>query len=106
MRKIEASLLGSGFEEDEVAVVHPDYLDDFVGPRTRVVGVAAMDPLGLGPVSHSLGSIVGGQPATALEFRRETNQSVRPHRVGDGGDVPLVTPRQRTGFPCAQVTSL
>ncbi|MEM2884940.1 MAG: radical SAM protein, partial [Thermoproteota archaeon] len=50
VRKLEAALL-RGFGREDVAVVHPDRVEDFICQETRVVGVSAMDPLSLGPVS-------------------------------------------------------
>lgn len=50
LRKLEAALL-NGFSDNEVVVVHPNHLEEFIGEDTRVVGVNTMDPLGLGPVS-------------------------------------------------------
>jgi radical SAM superfamily enzyme YgiQ (UPF0313 family) len=70
LRKIEAVLLGSGFTESEVAVVHPFDLDRFVGPETKVVGISTMDPTGMGYVSKTYSSIVGGgEPMNTIEFK-------------------------------------
>jgi len=71
LRKVEAILLASGFDESEIAVVHPSDLDCFVGPRTKVVGISTMDPLGMGYVSKTYSSLVGGgEPINAIEFRK------------------------------------
>jgi len=81
LRKVEASLLQDGFAEDQVVVVHPDFLDDFVGTSTKVVGISVMDPLGLGPVSLTFSSILSGQPATAFEFQKMMRRKCfRKHR--------------------------
>jgi radical SAM superfamily enzyme YgiQ (UPF0313 family) len=70
LRKVEALLLQNGFDESEVAVVHPRDLDTFIGPNTRVVGISSMDPTGMGYVSKTYSSIVGGgEPMNAIEFR-------------------------------------
>lgn len=45
--KVEASLLESGFLQDEVAIVDPRRLEEAVGPETRVVGIGVLDPLGV-----------------------------------------------------------
>jgi len=74
LRKVEAALLNNGFEEDQVAVIHPDHLNHYVGPETRAVGISVMDPLGLGPVSATFSAILNGRPATAFEFRRMMNK--------------------------------
>jgi len=71
LRKVEAALLENGFSESEVAVVHPLDLDAFVGPDTKVVGISSMDPTGMGYVSKTYSSIMGGgEPMNALEFRK------------------------------------
>ncbi|MCP8322023.1 MAG: radical SAM protein, partial [archaeon] len=60
LRKVEALLLENGFDESEVAVVHPLDLDAFIGPETKAVGVSSMDPMGMGYVSKTYSSLVGG----------------------------------------------
>jgi radical SAM superfamily enzyme YgiQ (UPF0313 family) len=70
LRKVEALLLENGFDKSEVAVVHPFDLDSFVGPNTKAVGVSSMDPTGMGYVSKTYSSIVGGgEPLNSIEFR-------------------------------------
>jgi radical SAM superfamily enzyme YgiQ (UPF0313 family) len=76
LRKVEAALLENGFSESEVAVVHPLDLDAFVGPDTRVLGISSMDPTGMGYVSKTYSSIIGGgEPMNALEFRKVVTHS-------------------------------
>ncbi len=76
LRKVEAILLESGFTEKEVAVVHPDDLEDFIGPETRVVGISSMDPTGMGYVSKTYSSIIGGgEPMNAVEFQKLVNHT-------------------------------
>jgi radical SAM superfamily enzyme YgiQ (UPF0313 family) len=71
LRKVEAMLLEGGFSKDEIAVVHPDDLENFIGPETKVVGISSMDPTGMGYVSKTYSSIVGGgEPMNAMEFRK------------------------------------
>lgn len=71
LRKVEALLLGNGFGESEVAVVHPADLDVFVGSNTKVVGISSMDPTGMGYVSKTYSSLVGGgESMNAVEFQR------------------------------------
>lgn len=75
LRKVEALLLEHGFSPSEVAVIHPQDLDSFVGPNTRVVGISSMDPTGMGYVSKTYSSLVGGgEPMNAIEFRELVNQ--------------------------------
>jgi len=71
LRKIEASLIENGFDDSDVAVVHPNDLDRFVGSKTRVVGISTMDPLGMGFVSSTYSSLLGiEEPINAMEFRK------------------------------------
>ncbi|MGE5637768.1 MAG: B12-binding domain-containing radical SAM protein [Chloroflexota bacterium] len=71
LRKVEAMLLENGFSYSEVAVVHPDDLDQFIGPETKVVGISSMDPTGMGYVSKTYSSIIGGgEPMNAIEFQK------------------------------------
>ena len=69
LRKVEAILLENGFAEADIAVSHPDDLDKFIGPETKVVGISSMDPTGMGYVSKTYSSIIGGgEPMNAIEF--------------------------------------
>ncbi len=71
LRKVEAILLENGFTSSDVAVVHPEDLGNFIGPETKVVGISSMDPTGMGYVSKTYSSIIGGgEPMNALEFKR------------------------------------
>jgi radical SAM superfamily enzyme YgiQ (UPF0313 family) len=78
LRKVEAILLENGFTDSDVAVVHPFDLENFVGPETKVVGISSMDPAGMGYVSKTYSSIIGGgEPMNAVEFQRlVTNPSI------------------------------
>ncbi len=82
IRKVEALLLNNGFEDSDVAVVHPSRLDDFVGPRTKVVGISTMDPTGMAYVSKTYSSLVGGgKPMNAVEFKALVRHpSIRKYR--------------------------
>jgi radical SAM superfamily enzyme YgiQ (UPF0313 family) len=71
LRKVEAMLLQNGFSQQDIAVVHPDDLQNFIGPETKVLGISSMDPTGMGYVSKTYSSIVGGgEPMNAIEFRK------------------------------------
>jgi radical SAM superfamily enzyme YgiQ (UPF0313 family) len=71
LRKVEAMLLENGFSESDVAVVHPEDLEAFIGPDTKVVGISSMDPTGMGYVSKTYSSIIGGgEPLNAIEFHK------------------------------------
>lgn len=71
LRKVEAMLLENGFSKSEVAVVHPEDLEHFVGHETKVVGISSMDPTGMGYVSKTYSSVIGGgEPMNAIEFQK------------------------------------
>jgi radical SAM superfamily enzyme YgiQ (UPF0313 family) len=71
LRKVEAMLLENGFTASDVAVVHPMDLDAFVGSDTKVVGISSMDPTGMGYVSKTYSSVIGGgEPMNAVEFQK------------------------------------
>lgn len=71
VRVIEALLL-ERFAAEDIAVCHPDQLDQFIGEDTRVVGLHAHNPLGItfaaGVYAHFFGA--ARQPVNAEEFRR------------------------------------
>ncbi len=70
LRKVEAVLLENGFDRADIAVVQPHQLDAFIGYNTKVVGISTMDPLGMGYVSKTYSSLIGGgEPMNAIEFR-------------------------------------
>ena len=75
LRKVEASLLQK-YKENEVIVAHPDYVENFIGEDTEVVGISAMDPLGMGPVTSSFGSNTL-TPYNRKKFRELTNRLKR-----------------------------
>ncbi len=72
LRKVEASLLQE-YKENEVIVAHPDYVENFIGEDTEVVGISAMDPLGIGPVTSSFGSATL-TPYNRKKFRELTDR--------------------------------
>lgn len=74
LRKVESILIEGGFNAEDIAVVHPEQLAEFVGPETKVVGISSMDPTGMGYVSKTYSSIVGGgEPMNRIEFRKLVN---------------------------------
>jgi radical SAM superfamily enzyme YgiQ (UPF0313 family) len=71
LRKVESILLEGGFAAEDIAVVHPQELENFIGIETKVVGISSMDPTGMGYVSKTYSSIVGGgEPMNRIEFRK------------------------------------
>lgn len=73
LRKVEA-LLKERYGDD-VVVAHPDNLHRFIGPRTELVGISTMDPVGLAYVSTTYNSIIGfgGISMNAVEFKALLN---------------------------------
>ncbi len=69
-RKIEASLLASGFSEEDVAVVPPWLLNQTITKDTKVIGITTHDPLGLGPASTTFSQLGGKEAYTSIYFRR------------------------------------
>lgn len=58
LRKIEAALLLENDVQD-VVVPHDDYIEQFIGPDTEVIGVSTMDPFGIGPLTMSFPVLFG-----------------------------------------------
>jgi radical SAM superfamily enzyme YgiQ (UPF0313 family) len=74
LRKVESILIEGGFSPNDIAVAYPEDLEKFIGPETRVVGISSMDPTGMGYVSKTYSSIVGGgEPMNRIEFRKLVN---------------------------------
>jgi radical SAM superfamily enzyme YgiQ (UPF0313 family) len=71
LRKVEA-LLVKEFGRDNVVVAHPRNLKRFVGSKTRIIGISAMDSLGHAFVSRTYTSILGlgGRPLNRIEFEK------------------------------------
>ncbi len=72
LRRVESGLLEK-FSREEVIIAHPDYLEKAVSQGTKVVGINAMDPLGMGPVSTALTSN-NNTPFNKKEFTILTNE--------------------------------
>jgi radical SAM superfamily enzyme YgiQ (UPF0313 family) len=71
LRKIETILMDE-FGADNVIVAHYSHLDKFIGPKTKLVGISTMDPLGLAYVSTTYNSILsfGGEAVNSNEFKK------------------------------------
>ncbi|MFX1575791.1 MAG: B12-binding domain-containing radical SAM protein [Promethearchaeota archaeon] len=105
LRKIEAVLLENGFDDEDVITVHPNQLNHVMGPKTKVVGLSSMDPLGMAYVSVTYTSLtgLGYVPATGLEFwRLSQNSSLNRYKVprilGGAGSWQLKNPKLREKF--------
>ncbi|MEM2779329.1 MAG: radical SAM protein [Candidatus Bathyarchaeia archaeon] len=70
LRVVESILHKTGFKQGDYVTVYPKYLDNFVGPKTRIIGVSTIDPQGLGPLTRTLHSLYGGEPYTKRLFTR------------------------------------
>jgi radical SAM superfamily enzyme YgiQ (UPF0313 family) len=68
LRIVEAILCRCGFSENDYAIVHPAYLDHFIGRETKIIGISAIDPRGLGPISTTIHSLIGGTPYSRVLF--------------------------------------
>jgi len=91
LRKAEALLLDNGFDESDLAVVHPKNLDKFIGPNTRAIGVSSMDPLGIAYVSLTYSNMfaLGSEPRNRKEFRHLLRKSAIA-RVHDHGQAKVI----------------
>ena len=78
LRKVEAAMIRHGISD--VIVVPPEHLGAAVGPRTRVVGLSAHDPLGLSPVSTKLTMLFGGGPSWNQTYFAELGETLAPLR--------------------------
>jgi radical SAM superfamily enzyme YgiQ (UPF0313 family) len=106
LRKVEALLL-KDFPEEDVVVCHPRNLERFVGPRTKVVGITSMNPLGLAYVDTTYSSIFGfGEKSiNSVEFDSIfKNPAVRRYKpkifLGGGGawQIDRAKARKRYGI--------
>ena len=92
LRKIEAGLLDNGFSQDDIMTVIPDDLNKVVGPDTKVVGISAMDPLGLAYVSFTYSTFLGwgNEPENLHSFQKIfRTKAIKKHKpkiiVGGAG---------------------
>ena len=59
LRKIEASLLESGFDEDDIVIIHPRSLKKFIGKNTKAIGISAMNTNGLTYCDQTFTALIG-----------------------------------------------
>lgn len=73
LRRVESALIGSGVvSPDEVVVVSPKKLGNFISNETAVIGISVIDPLGKGPASTTFSGewgIIHREPFTKMMFR-------------------------------------
>lgn len=60
LRLLESILIRMGFKQSECSTIDPTYLENFIGSKTKIVGISAIDPMGLGPISKKLCFLHGG----------------------------------------------
>lgn len=72
LRRVESALLQE-YARDEVFVAHPDFVERAIGTETSVVGIGAMDPLGIGPVTSSITNSQN-TPYNRVMFRQLLNR--------------------------------
>lgn len=59
-RKIEAALLNSGFNKEDIITAHPDHLDKVIGSDTKILSISGFDPLGIAPATTTFTQLLGG----------------------------------------------
>src|SRR5437867_3740953 len=110
--RIVEDILKEHYPPEDVAVCHPDNLHLFVGPRTRAVGVAAHNPIGVAFSTGVYSSIFGSTavPINAFESERIYHHPVlRKHRpkiiVGGAGawQIEKTNSFERLGVDCTVV---
>lgn len=68
-RRTEAALLNSGFNRNQVVVVTPNNICNFVGPNTKIVSITVRDPLS--KIHHySLLNPARGESYSSLSFKK------------------------------------
>ncbi|MFB6132469.1 MAG: radical SAM protein, partial [Halanaeroarchaeum sp.] len=104
LRRVESGLLSGGrFDVGDVAIAHPEHVQEVVGPGTEIVGITAMDPRGMGPVTSSFTHGTDRTPMNAVKFEAllEEIQRIPGDRtivVGGGGAWQVDTPENRDRF--------
>ena len=89
LRKVEASLLRDGYRKQDVVVAHPDYIEQFIGPETEVVGTYEMDPLGMGPVTMTF--TYGRKQMSYDEFyNRELHYRINAAKARNGSKAKVI----------------
>ncbi len=82
LRALEAALLRE-FPAEEVVACYPDNLEEFIGPRTRLVAVSTHNPLGVTFAAGVYASIFGSsQEPINSHYARQvfTRVAASPHR--------------------------
>lgn len=104
LRRIESALLeDDDYDPADVAVAHPHHLDAVVGPETEAIGISAMDPLGMGPVTSSFTHDTDRTPMNAVKFQSLMDDIADLDFggrvvIGGGGAWQLNNEEQRASF--------
>lgn len=78
LRMLEAALLKSGFDENDIVITNPQDLDKVIGDSTKILAVSSGDPLGKAANTSAMREIFGGIPYTELSFNKIfLNKSLR-----------------------------
>jgi radical SAM superfamily enzyme YgiQ (UPF0313 family) len=89
LRKVESSLIRDGYKREDVVVAHPDYIEQFIGPETEVVGTYEMDPLGMGPVTMTF--TYGRKQMSYDEFyNRELHYRINAAKAKNGSKAKVI----------------
>ncbi|TLN05665.1 hypothetical protein FDZ71_11295, partial [bacterium] len=84
LRAVEAILRNhDGYGAQDIRLAHPLHLERVVNRETRIVGVSANDPLGIGPATTSWIALFGGEPQNRLKFAM-LMQRIRRLKERDG----------------------
>jgi len=109
-RKVQAALLDYGFKKENIIVVHPDHLNQVVGPKTKVVGITETDPLGLAPATSTFSQLFNGKAYMSIKFKELLSQpSIEKYKpkiiVGGPGAWQLenINARQNMRIDCVVV---
>lgn len=86
LRRIESSLIEE-YTKENVIISHCDYLQKSIGPRTEIVGINSMDPLGNSPVVTS----IAGRPLTPYTHFSFTSLMKRLRRIKEANGYKFKT---------------
>lgn len=111
MRRIEAALIGEGFNPGDIVVAHPDYLDRVIDETTKIVSISSNDPLGIGPATTTFCDLWGGEARMAHKLREVVNHpAIKKHKpmifLGGPGAWQLAEypkKREKLGIDCVVV---
>jgi radical SAM superfamily enzyme YgiQ (UPF0313 family) len=110
--RIVEAILKEHYPAEDVAVCHPGNLGQFVGPKTRAVGIAAHNPMGVAYSTGVYSSIFGSTavPINAYESERVYNhpalRKYRPKIIAGGAgawQIEKTDSFERLGVDCAIV---